>query len=295
MTFSEVIVLSNRILIGSPICQKPTILDLFLRSLTRLCSQSIELHYLFIDDNKDPESSTLLTAFKNLHPDQTTILSIPTDDDEHYLCDHTTHHWNDKLIWKVASFKNRIMAYALDHEFDALFLLDSDLLLQPPTLEKLIEAHQPIVSEIFWTRWQPDSTPMPQVWLSDEYSMYENRGGRYLSDRQKATQQLLFLLKLLRPGVYEVGGLGACTLIRREALNKGLSFDRIKSLSFWGEDRHFCIRAHVLGIPLHVDTHYPAYHIYRETDLPDAAIWLEHTESHTQDASAIKSSPPNIR
>jgi SRSO17 transposase len=56
-------------------------------------------------------------------------------------------------------------------------------------------------------------------------------------------------------------------LISRTALEAGVNFSRISNLSFWGEDRHFCIRAAALGLQLFVDTHYPAYHIYRDSDL----------------------------
>lgn len=70
-----------------------------------------------------------------------------------------------------------------------------------------------------------------------------------------------------------MGGLGACTLIRRSVLEAGVNFDRIPNVSFWGEDRHFCIRAQAYGFQLFVDTHYPAYHIYRLSDLPGAAAY----------------------
>ena len=46
----------------------------------------------------------------------------------------------------------------------------------------------------------------------------------------------------------------------------------------FGEDRHFCIRAAALGFTLYVDTHYPAYHIYRESDLHNAKLFLQATE-----------------
>lgn len=42
-----------------------------------------------------------------------------------------------------------------------------------------------------------------------------------------------------------------------------------------GEDRHFCIRAAALGLRLFVDTHYPAYHIYRSADLAGAERFLQ--------------------
>lgn len=85
------------------------------------------------------------------------------------------------------------------------------------------------------------------------------------------------MAQLRQPGVYEVGGLGACTLIRRSALEKGVRFERIRNLSLWGEDRHFCVRAAALGIPLFVDTRNPAFHIYRDSDLEGADRYMrEH-------------------
>jgi GT2 family glycosyltransferase len=75
--------------------------------------------------------------------------------------------------------------------------------------------------------------------------------------------------------VYEVGGLGAATLIRRSALLKGVNFDRIRSLDMWGEDKHFCVRAACLGIRLFVSTKYPLFHMYRPEDVSDGRKWLE--------------------
>ena len=91
--------------------------------------------------------------------------------------------------------------------------------------------------------------------------------GRDLSEGERATRTAEFIVKLRSPGVYEVGGLGACTLLSREAMQKGFRFAPIPNLSFWGEDRHACVRAAALGLQLFIDTHYPAYHIYRDSDL----------------------------
>lgn len=80
-----------------------------------------------------------------------------------------------------------------------------------------------------------------------------------------------------QPGIYEVGGLGACTLISSSALSSGISYDRVHNISYWGEDRHFCIRAAALGLPLFVDTHFPALHLYRDSDLDLVAEFIRHT------------------
>ncbi|MCY9515398.1 hypothetical protein [Paenibacillus apiarius] len=64
-------------------------------------------------------------------------------------------------------------------------------------------------------------------------------------------------------------------MISRQAVRAGVSFAEIRNVSFWGEDRHFCIRAAALGFPLFVDTRRPAYHIYRASDLQGADAYLQ--------------------
>lgn len=49
----------------------------------------------------------------------------------------------------------------------------------------------------------------------------------------------------------------------------GVSFKEIYNLGLAGEDRHFCIRAAALGLELYADTHYPPFHIYRESELAE--------------------------
>lgn len=84
------------------------------------------------------------------------------------------------------------------------------------------------------------------------------------------------------PGVYKVGGLGACTLISRHALEKGVSFREIYNLGLIGEDRHFCIRAAALGLELFADTRYPPFHIYRESELAALAEYKSRLTRNTE-------------
>ncbi|WP_337098682.1 glycosyltransferase [Paenibacillus sp. YIM B09110] len=286
--------MKQRILIGSPICQTPAILTLFLQSIERLDGKLSDIHYLFIDNNSDPLSRQLLQEFAGAHQDKAIIMGEDSPE-EAYFRDNTTHYWTDSLIWKVARYKNRIIDYALDHDYDALFLIDSDLLLHPDTLHSLIHSGKPIISEIFWTSWQPHTIPLPQVWVSDEYTMFERNGNEKLTKEQEVVRQHLFLGKLRVPGVYEVGGLGACTLIRKEALMKGINFSKINNLSFWGEDRHFCVRAQALGLQLYVDTHYPAFHIYRETDLLQAEAWTAKHNNETPGSARPERQQADLR
>ncbi|WP_195428772.1 glycosyltransferase [Clostridium sp. D46t1_190503_E9] len=254
-----------RILIGSPIHQKPAILKEFLLSLKELNSDDLFIEYCFIDDNNIEESSLILNKFKE-DIEKVTILKSE-ENTSLYICDDYTHRWSNDLIRKVSNFKNTIIEKALKEEYDYLFLVDSDLVMHPKTLKRLVSLKKEIVSNIFWTRWQPNNYEQPQVWLKDMYTLYEFEYGENLSGNEVMKRTSDFINMLRKPGTYKVGGLGACTLISKEALSKGVNFNPVYNISFWGEDRHFCIRAAVLGIQLYVDTYYPAHHIYRDEDL----------------------------
>ncbi|HWQ41403.1 MAG TPA: glycosyltransferase [Desulfosporosinus sp.] len=255
--------MKQRVLLASPVKQKERILSEFLESLSRLEASQVEtkLDFTFIDDHNDSE---LLSRFALEHSN---VRIFPGDTEGEYLCDESTHYWQEALIWKVARYKDRFIKIALDEGYDYLFLVDSDLYLDPNTLLHLLSLKKDIVSEVFWTRWRPELIPLPQVWLRDQYTLYESRRGEPLCEEEMNERTQEFLHLLSRPGTYKVGGLGACTLISRKALERGVSFQEIFNLGFSGEDRHFCVRAAALGLELHADTHYPPFHIYRESEL----------------------------
>jgi glycosyltransferase involved in cell wall biosynthesis len=254
----------KRVLVGSPVYQKPEILDAFLRSLKNLSRDTISIDYMFVDDNIDEESSNLLAKFER---EESKVVIIQGKKQDIYVCNDDTHYWDDDLMLKVGTYKNYIINHAIDEHYDYLFFVDSDLVLHPNLIEHLKNTNKDIISEIFWTQWHNDKPSEPNVWLFDEYDLVPKKLGEKLSEKEMDIRYNQFLNNLKIPGVYEVGGLGACTLISRDALIAGVSFQPIKNLTIPGEDRFFCIRAAVLGIDLFVDTYYPAYHIYREKDL----------------------------
>ncbi|MGL6106767.1 hypothetical protein [Romboutsia sp.] len=268
----------KKILIGSPIYQKKDILKEFLLSLEQLQKDNLIVDYYFIDDNVDLQSKQLLWNFKTEH-DNVFLETSKTDDNEYYF-DNYTHRWSDKLIEKVSMFKNNIINFSIEKDYDYLFLIDSDIVLHPKTLHQLISNEKEIISNIFWTQWTPDNPPLPQVWLKDDYKLYDAIQNENLTDTEIQKKTIDFINLLKEHGVYKVGGLGACTLISKSALLKGVNFNPLYNISFWGEDRHFCIRAAALGIDLFVDTYYPAFHIYRESDLLKVHEYKKNTFSN---------------
>lgn len=265
----EISSLSNyaklRVLIGSPIHQDYDILNEFLKSLEGLIKDNIDVAYCFVDDNINVESKELLLDFQKNNRG-VTILNSEIGSAQ-YKRDEYTHRWSNKLVERVATFKNTIIEYAKENKYDFLFFIDSDIVLHPKTLKQLIYSNKDIISNIFWTKWNPNTEELPQVWLKDAYTLYDSDASVTITngDAQKKTKEFITMLK--KPGTYRVGGLGACTLISQKALMGGCNFNKIYNLSFWGEDRAFCVRAVALGFELFVDTYYPAYHIYRREDL----------------------------
>jgi len=252
------------VVIGSPVQQTAPILEPFLRGLLEQRSPALDLSHVFLDDNHEEASSALLQRFTAAVPQVTTV---EVERVHRYERDEQTHHWREDLIWRLAALKDAVIEHALEVEADYLFLVDSDVVLQPGTIEHLVGLERDVVSEVFWTRWNLAEEEMPQVWLRDTYDLAHRHRGEELSERETALRIRSFLDALREPGTYEVGGLGACTLISRSALLRGVRFAEVPNLSFWGEDRHFCIRAGALGVRLHADTHKPPLHVYRESDL----------------------------
>jgi glycosyltransferase involved in cell wall biosynthesis len=279
------------ILVGSPIYQKPEILKVFLESLKNLTDHSISIDFMFVDDNVDKESSQMLSAFKRKN---SSVLTVRGKEEGAYLCNEESHMWNSDLMLKVANYKNIIIKHAIQNNYDYLFFVDSDLILHPNLIEHLKALNKEIVSEIFWSRWHNDRPLEPNVWLFDEYDLVPKKIGEKLTDKEKEIRQTKFLNQLKIPGTYEVGGLGACTLISRSALSKGVNFEFIKNVNIWGEDRFFCIRAAVLGIDLFVDTHYPAYHIYRESDLHGVSDYVKTNDADVSFVREYKESGNKI-
>lgn len=262
----------KKILVASPIRQSNKILNEFLKSLDELDKENLEVHYFFVDDNTDEKSSMLLDQFKtkqnNVILKSSKDYIIENPDTAYLFSSVGDHMWKEDLIKKVTLFKDDMINFARKEKFDYIFFIDSDIVLNKNTLQHLISLKLDIVSNVFWTQWFVGSRQMePQVWLQDDHKNFIQNWDHPLTKEEQEQSRADFYSKLKIPGTYKVGGLGACTLISKKAIDAGVSFKKIDNLSFWGEDRHFCIRAGALGFDLFVDTTYPAYHIYRETYL----------------------------
>lgn len=230
-----------RILIGAPVRQDETTFKLYLDSLKALNTEGLEVEFLFmLHDSEHLKEFLNSTDYVEFFADSA------------YLKDARTHHWTTENLTDVTLMKNILLVTASD-SYDAFFLVDSDLILHPETLQQLAKADKPIVSNVFWTRWQPNTEEMPNAWNYDQYSFLPGELERWKE-----------------PGLYPVGMSGACILIKREVIEAGVNYSPIYNVShsLW-EDRAFCIRAACAGFQIYMDTTYPAKHLYRESDVQE--------------------------
>lgn len=216
-----------KVLIAAPLKQKPHIFDEFQKSLDNLIIPAGVTIERFFVVNDCPE---IVEHIKGEY--------ITVD----MGGDYEDHVWRDNDLHRMEKLRNITIAAALNSGADYLFSVDTDLVLHPETLVWLLKAEKDLVSEIFWT------LDWCNAWMYDAYSppMEEWK----------------------TPGLYQVGMTGACFLISRRAMMAGCDYTFIPNIrrAFWGEDRHFCVRAACLGFDLWVDTHVPATHLYTEKE-----------------------------
>lgn len=229
----------------TPVRVEPQILRMHLQTLER---QAFKESW-FYDDNTDPNSSALLYG-RQLLPK----LDLP---EGKYRRAADTHEWDAGAITRITNIKNFAIERFLETDAQALFLVDSDLLLPHGLLEHLWQAEQAVICAVFYTKWsQTKPTSSPNVWDVNPI---------------KYTQGFE---RFRKPGHYRVGGMGACTLVRREVLERGANFAPIFGLDMWGEDRAFCVRCSVLGYELIACSHLQPFHVYRRSEVNAGLRWL---------------------
>lgn len=180
------------------------------------------------------------------------------DTGDEYRKTEDNHLWFPRNLAKMPYLRNLTIQWMLENGYDYWWSVDTDLILQPDTLQRLLDADKDIVSEIFWT---------------------EGAGGGYWCNAWMYDQDSGMSADWQEPGLYRVGMTGACTLVKRKVFEAGVSFEPIHCIRnvLWGEDRWFSIRAAVLGFEAWVDTHSPALHLY--TDALYCAYMAQKTKA----------------
>lgn len=263
----------THIVVGTAIRKPPAIVAAY---LAHLAAQDLppnhRLTYAFVLDTADPAVRDLVTSFVQTHGGW--IADSPAPDQQDFADDQDrTHLWTDSAMARVGALKNRIIQHALDVRADYLWFVDADLLCDRYTLRSLLDAKGRIVCGVYWTRWHKPYQGQvihaaPQVWLNHPYVLH----GRGWTEPE-------FRKALVERRLVPVYGQGACTLIRRDVLEAGVDFTRLPDLpttGMWqGEDRHFCVKAERLHIPMLADAWPNIFHVYHPEDADQIGAWSQ--------------------
>lgn len=268
-----------RVLIASVVRKPPEVIAAWLQTLAwQRTRGSVECSYVFYPNFSDTDTYKqpaldVLTQFCAGQPRARLAVNraAPPADYGHGV----TRHWTPDAWHRVGAIKNELLQLAVQERFDYVWLIDADVLCDPYTLQSMLDCDAPITSAVYWTFWRKPNPGEaqrqhcgPQVWMRHPYEM---------SGRGYTAEQ--FRTALIGRERLDVGGLGACTLIHRSAIEKGASFAKVGEFPaaglMDGEDRHFCIRASRLHIPLTADAWPDIYHAYHPDEYPDIPAQLE--------------------
>ena len=174
--------------------------------------------------------------------------------------------WHAEKIERVARARQDMLDWA-KASYDALLMVDTDVILGPSIVERMAEVDADVVYGVFWSRWTGFTGPMPQVW--DEYPYGLSRGLQQALLQGLEFTDSRFGFEMDSGTVKEVpvlGG-GACTLIRGRALDCRYSplLENLVTHSdgdMWcGEDRSYGVRLMASGITQIALTGQPIVHL----------------------------------
>ncbi len=233
-----------RVLIHTPVSNRAWVLPQFLDALAaQIVPAGIDIGHRFdINDTQD-NSREIILQFE--YPWIQQIVEHPWSP-----LNLPDHQWNAERYSRMILLRNNALREAKASGAHFLFSIDSDVILDDPdTLAHLLQADVPVIAGVFMAKWgNPLADALPNVW---------QRGQNEMSDEFVCQAERGWLDHI------KVGGLGACTLIRRDVWETGVNYDPIYNLpsNYRGEDRHFCIRAAVAGIPLQACSHMKIRHV----------------------------------
>jgi hypothetical protein len=256
--------IQHLIVVGTSLRKPANILAAYFQSLAwQIKPRNTQFVYLFINDGLEPDALALAQEFVAVHGGQIIQGSVvPTGD---FTDVGITHGWTDTAMGRVGRYKDLILQAARENRAEAVWFCDADLICDPMTFSSLWSIPEQIVCGVYWTRWTkgthegPPVHAGPQVWQQHPYGLAGNGMDEWELRRKLTHRQIV-----------HVYGQGACTLIRREALMKGVSFAPVPGNTgaglMQGEDRHFCIRAEMLHIRMVADGWPDIFHIYHRPE-----------------------------
>ena len=153
-----------KVLCGASVRRDPAVLKAHLKTLRwQKLPSGLQLDLVHVDDllpeQRVEGMHTLSEAGSRI------IAGVAQPDTMDFDDKHPqTHQWQLTAFERVAENKQRLLDLAVAEHYDYVWIVDTDLLLDPYTLWSLYACKKDITAAVYWTRWQAaDPICHPQV------------------------------------------------------------------------------------------------------------------------------------
>ena len=202
-----------------------------------------------------------------------------TLDVDHQECPDTGGpKWDGRKMEQVGRVRQGFIDRVRTQQYDALFLVDDDLLLGDWVLQRMLDTDADVVYGVFLSNWPGGLNRKPQVWDVSPYGQTPDLDSRLSEGMSILDSGFGFDMLMGEPREIEVFGGGACTLIRGRGLESNYaplleSLRRRNGADMWGgEDRTFCLGLETRGIKQVAVTGLPILHLDTPEKQTPAAI-----------------------
>ena len=223
------------IFLGAPIQNRESCLASYLERIRDLNYPKELIHLSFLLNNSHDDSYEILKTFRNEYLKDYRNISIWD------ICginnDYQDFRAPGRNYQHFADVRNLFLTM-LDSESEYIFSIDSDILLEPETLNRLLSHNKDICSALIWNN-HAGPTNLYNI-------LRKNRNGYYKVIEREFDKRLI-----------EVDITGACYLIHRRVIDSGVRY----SYHDWGEDFGFSISAQDKDFKLYCDTETRCWHL----------------------------------
>jgi hypothetical protein len=212
----------SHVMIASPVRNRAWVLPEFLAALDRLEFPQDRLSFYFLANDCADASPQILRSWAAERP-RAVVEEVNTG-----VPGWNRYRWPHYDYGNLAFLRNRILKRFLESACTHLFSVDSDVIVPPHALARLLAADRPVVAGVI------SNFPGLPVEDSPAHNFLFLVDGHYRHQRH------------VPEGLFEVDLTGAVVLIRRDVVEAGVRYEGHPS----GEDAGFCEQAKARGFRL---------------------------------------------
>jgi len=251
-----------RIAITTLVANRAWVLPWFLGCLAGLDHPKDRLSLLVIDDGSADETPAQLDVFRAQYEGSFRKIDILRRDYPNPATSARNTDDRKEGYPKLASLRNLALDWAVEQKADYQFSIDSDILVAPGILTRLLSHGLPYVASMIWN----DVTD--RGYIGDNLENRVTNAG-FLNHRGRWEQFRKY--QLSKPVVRPCGYSGAVYLVDRATLDSGARFGgEHPDMDHHCEDYSYCWALQLLSIDRHIDEQRQAVHVMIPSRLQDA-------------------------